>query len=123
MYTHPICADLIGHAAIGIEDEDPAVLRVGDGDLSVLEQVRVIRLVEISRSRTGLLGMSVGPQNLPGWIPDLHDGDDELVVTMFVTPRPGSRMPSGTVETPARVRLPYPVAERVLVDGALYHPA
>jgi hypothetical protein len=56
-------------------------------------------------------------------VPDLHDGHDELVVGMFVTPRPGSRMPSGAVETPARVQLPSPVGDRVLVDGALYHPA
>jgi hypothetical protein len=55
-------------------------------------------------------------------VPDLHDGDDELVVAMFVTPGPGSRMPTGAVETPARVRLPYPLGKRMLVDGALYHP-
>jgi hypothetical protein len=54
--------------------------------------------------------------------PDLHDGHDELVVAMFVTPKPGVQMPSGTVETPVRVRLPSPVGERMLVDGALYEP-
>ena len=54
--------------------------------------------------------------------PDLHDGHDELVVAMFVTPKPGVRMPSGTLETPVQVRLPSPVGERLLVDGALYQP-
>jgi hypothetical protein len=54
--------------------------------------------------------------------PDLHDGDDELVVTMFVRPRPGVQMPSGTLETPVRVQLPSPIGERLLVDGAIYQP-
>jgi hypothetical protein len=54
--------------------------------------------------------------------PDLHDGDDELVVAMFVTPKPGAQMPSGTLETPVRVQLPSPIGERLLIDGALYHP-
>jgi hypothetical protein len=31
-------------------------------------------------------------------------------------------MPSGTVETPVRVRLPSPIGERLLVDGAIYQP-
>jgi hypothetical protein len=55
-------------------------------------------------------------------VPDLHDGDDELMVAMFVTPRPGSRMPSGALETPVRVRLPSPIGDRLLIDGALYQP-
>jgi hypothetical protein len=55
--------------------------------------------------------------------PDLHDGHDELVVAMFVTPKPGVQMPSGTVGTPVRVRLPSPLGARQLVDGALYEPA
>jgi hypothetical protein len=54
--------------------------------------------------------------------PDLHDGDDALLVAMFVTPKKGVQMPSGTLETPVRVRLPSPVGERLLVDGALYQP-
>ncbi len=54
--------------------------------------------------------------------PDLHDGDDELIVAMFVTPKPGVQMPSGTLETPVRVQLPSPVGERSLIDGALYEP-
>jgi hypothetical protein len=54
--------------------------------------------------------------------PDLHVGHDELVMAMFVTPKPGTQLPSGTVETPVRVQLPSPVGERLLVDGALYEP-
>jgi hypothetical protein len=54
--------------------------------------------------------------------PDLHDGHEEVVVAMFVTPRPGVGLPSGTLKTPVRVRLPSPVGERRLVDGALYQP-
>jgi hypothetical protein len=54
--------------------------------------------------------------------PDLHDGHDELVLTMFVAPKPGVGMPSGTLETPVRVRLPSAVGDRLLVDGALYQP-
>ena len=54
--------------------------------------------------------------------PDLHDGDDELMVAMFVTPKPGVQMPSGTLETPVRVQLPSPLGERALVDGAVYEP-
>lgn len=54
--------------------------------------------------------------------PDLHDGHDELVLTMFVAPKSGVQMPSATLETPVRVRLPSPVGDRLLVDGALYQP-
>ncbi len=55
--------------------------------------------------------------------PDLHDGADELVLTMFVTPLPGVQQPSSsTQETPARVVLPRPVGRRPVSDGALYEP-
>jgi hypothetical protein len=52
--------------------------------------------------------------------PDLHDGRDELVLTMFVTPRPGFQIRSPNPETPARIALPRPVGARRLIDGALY---
>jgi hypothetical protein len=52
--------------------------------------------------------------------PDLHDGADELVLTMFVTPRPGFQIRSPNPETPARIALPRPVGLRRLIDGALY---
>lgn len=56
--------------------------------------------------------------------PDLHDGEDEVLVTMFITPKPGVQlqMASATPATPVRVRLPSPLGERQLVDGALYEP-
>jgi hypothetical protein len=52
--------------------------------------------------------------------PDLHIGEQELVLTMFVTPLPGFRSRSSNPETPARIALPQPVGPRRLVDGALY---
>jgi hypothetical protein len=52
--------------------------------------------------------------------PDLHLGDDELVLTVFVTPRPGFQVRSRNPETPARVALPTPVGRRRVLDGAVY---
>jgi hypothetical protein len=52
--------------------------------------------------------------------PDLHVGEEELVVTMFVTPRPGFQIRSPNPETPARVALPCPVGSRRIIDGALF---
>ena len=52
--------------------------------------------------------------------PDLYEGDDELLMTMFVIPRPGVQMAASTPTTPVRVRLPSPIGERALIDGALY---
>jgi hypothetical protein len=52
--------------------------------------------------------------------PDLHVGDDELVLTMFVTPRPGFQVKAPNPETPARIALPCPVGSRRIIDGALY---
>ena len=52
--------------------------------------------------------------------PDLHVGADELVLTMFVTPRPGFQVRAPNPETPARVALPEPIGRRQLIDGALY---
>jgi hypothetical protein len=55
--------------------------------------------------------------------PDLHAREDELVLTMFVTPRGGIQQPSASnPETAARIQLPEPLGERALVDGALYDP-
>jgi hypothetical protein len=55
--------------------------------------------------------------------PDLHVGADELVLTMFVTPRPGFQVRSPNPETPARVAIPGPIGSRRLVDGALHGSA
>jgi hypothetical protein len=52
--------------------------------------------------------------------PNLHVSDDELVLTMFVTPRGGFQVRSPNPETLARVTLPGPLGQRRLIDGALY---
>ena len=52
--------------------------------------------------------------------PDLHVSDDELVLTLFVTPQQGFQAGSPNPETPARVALAHSVHGRRLVDGALY---
>jgi hypothetical protein len=55
--------------------------------------------------------------------PDLHIGEDELVLTTFVSPRSGYQTPGAAPETPARIALPEPLGEREVVDGALFGPA
>jgi len=52
--------------------------------------------------------------------PDLHEGEHELVLTMFVTPLEGFVMRSPNPETPVRVALPQPVGSRELIDGGIY---
>jgi hypothetical protein len=52
--------------------------------------------------------------------PDLHASAEDLVLTMFVTPRPGFQVRSPNPVTPARIALPHPVGSRRLIDGALY---
>jgi hypothetical protein len=39
---------------------------------------------------------------------------------MFITPRGGFQTRVPNPETPARVALPEPVGERLLIDGAIY---
>ena len=77
----------------------------------------IIRMLVTEQSRSG--GEFAHKRLLA---PDLHDGHDELVLAMFITPKPGVQMPSGKIKTPVRVRLPSPAGERTLVDGALYQP-
>jgi hypothetical protein len=55
--------------------------------------------------------------------PDLHVGEDELVLTMFVIPRPGFQIRAPNPETPARVALPCPLGRRGIIDGALFGSA
>lgn len=55
--------------------------------------------------------------------PDLHVDAEQLVLTMFVTPRQGFQVRSRSPETPARVALPTPIGRRRLLDGALYDGA
>lgn len=52
--------------------------------------------------------------------PDLHLGDDDLILTMFVAPRPGFQVRAPNPETPARIALPCSVGSRRIIDGALY---
>jgi len=51
--------------------------------------------------------------------PDIYLDEDELVLTVFVTPRPGYQGGSPNPETPVRIALPTPVGRRELIDGAL----
>jgi len=51
--------------------------------------------------------------------PELFADEAELVLTMFIAPRPGYQSAAGNPETPARIALPHPVGERRLIDGAL----
>jgi hypothetical protein len=52
-------------------------------------------------------------------VPDLHMNADQIVLTIFVTPRPGFQAGSPNPETPVRIALPEPVGLRRLIDGAL----
>jgi hypothetical protein len=51
--------------------------------------------------------------------PDIYVDEDELVLTMFVTPQPGYQVGSRNPATPVRIALPHPVGTRRLIDGAL----
>lgn len=51
--------------------------------------------------------------------PDMHVDDDRLVLTLFVTPRPGYQAGASNPETPVRIALPHPLGHRRLIDGAL----
>jgi hypothetical protein len=51
--------------------------------------------------------------------PDLYLDADRLVLTIFVTPRPGYQTGARGRETPVRIALPEPVGSRTPIDGAL----
>jgi hypothetical protein len=51
--------------------------------------------------------------------PDLYADEDEAVLTMFVTPRPGYQAGSPNPETPVRIALPHPLGRRRLIDGGV----
>jgi hypothetical protein len=55
--------------------------------------------------------------------PDLYMDENELVLTMFIAPRPGFQSGAGNPETPARIALAEPIGQRQLIDGALAEPA
>jgi hypothetical protein len=63
-----------------------------------------------------------GSQRADGRVlpPDLNEAGEELVLRMFVTPRPGFQARSPNPETPVRIALPHPIGSRRLIDGALY---
>jgi hypothetical protein len=52
--------------------------------------------------------------------PDLYEDEQELILTMFVTPLEGFLMRSPNPETPVRVVLRQPIGSRELIDGAVY---
>jgi hypothetical protein len=52
--------------------------------------------------------------------PDLHVNAAGLVLTIFVTPKPGPQVRAANPETPVRVALPQPVGLTQLTDGAIY---
>lgn len=51
--------------------------------------------------------------------PDMYADEDELVLRMFVTPRPGYQTAMRNPETPVRIALVEPLGGRRLLDGAL----
>ncbi len=51
--------------------------------------------------------------------PEIYVDAEDLVLTIFVTPRPGYQSGSRNSETPIAVALPHPVGSRRLIDGAL----
>ena len=51
--------------------------------------------------------------------PDVYADGDELIVRVFVTPRPGYQGGAPNPETPVRIALPHPLGPRRLIDGAL----
>lgn len=65
-----------------------------------------------------------GAQRADGRVlaPDLYVDREQLVLTMFVTPRPGFQVRAPNPETPVRVALAHPIGTRELLDGAVYEP-
>ena len=53
--------------------------------------------------------------------PDIFVNESELVLTFFVTPRPGYQNAARNLETPVRIALPHAIGARRLIDGALLH--
>ncbi|MFZ0041544.1 MAG: hypothetical protein WAK93_09570 [Solirubrobacteraceae bacterium] len=78
----------------------------------------VIRILVTEQTRSG---GSLADKRL--LTPDLHNGGDEVLLRVFVTPRTGVQMAASTPQTPVRIQLPTPIGERRLIDGALYRPS
>jgi hypothetical protein len=54
--------------------------------------------------------------------PDLHMGEEELTLTVYVEPVPVVGIAGANPETPVWVELPEPIGERILRDGSLWEP-
>lgn len=50
--------------------------------------------------------------------PEIYVDGEEMVIRMFVTPRPGYQGGAPNPETPVRIALPQPLGSRRLIDGA-----
>jgi hypothetical protein len=56
--------------------------------------------------------------------PDIYEDDGELVLRIFVSPRPGGfQTATRNPETPVRIMLPRPLGPRQLLDGAIAYAA
>jgi hypothetical protein len=66
--------------------------------------------------RTFASGQNASRRVLP---PDVHLGEDEIILRVYVKPRPGFQTGSRNPETPVRIVLPEAVGGRKLIDGAL----
>jgi hypothetical protein len=55
--------------------------------------------------------------------PDLYESEDQLVLTIYVTPESGFQVRRPNPEMPVRVALGHPVGHRELIDGVVYGEA
>jgi hypothetical protein len=81
-------------------------------ELGVDEQTLRVLVTE----RAFASGQSADRRVLP---PDVYFGEDEIILTVYVKPRPGFQTGSRNPETPVRIALPEAVGGRTLTDGAL----
>ena len=79
MEAFAVGAYLAGDRVVLVDYQHPAVDRVRHRDLTVLQQVRVIRLVQVPLGRAWLAGVTVRPDDLPRRVGDL---DDRLVLLL-----------------------------------------
>jgi hypothetical protein len=89
-------------------------IRASAWRLDPLRHQQTLRLLVTERAFAS--GQSADRRILP---PDIYLGEDEIILTVYVKPRPGFQTGSRNPETPVRVALPEAVGGRVLTDGAL----
>jgi hypothetical protein len=77
-------------------------------------QDRTLRILVTEQTFSG--GKRAEGRVLP---PDLHIDEERLILTVYVSPRPGFQAGSSNPETPVRIALAEPLGQRVLVDGGL----